>query len=131
MMKKMCTAAVIAILLTFSAEASTSPAYLDESTDAYSNSSTLPQKMIPPFDFRHATVLRKQGCINHVIWFRIKDGRERHDVLFSTKVSSGNPKIIKVGRRISGEYNGGKEYFCIESVLPLVVKPGALVDSIY
>jgi hypothetical protein len=131
MMKKICTTTVLALLLTFCAEASTYAADASNPGDATDYSSTLPQKMIPPFDFRHATVLRKQGCINHVIWFRIKDGRERHDVLFSTKVSSGNPKIIKVGRRISGEYNGGKEYFCIESVLPLVVKPGALLDSIY
>jgi hypothetical protein len=131
MMKKICTTAAFAIIFTFSAEASSVPVYPTETVDSESYSSMVPEKIIPPFDFKRAIVLRKQGCINHVIWFRVKDGRERHDLLFSTKVSSGNPKIIKVGRRISGEYNGGKEYFCIESVLPLVVKPGALVDAIY
>ncbi|MFM2414885.1 MAG: hypothetical protein RI911_578 [Candidatus Parcubacteria bacterium] len=101
-----------------------------ESGDAYYDlDQNPPRKYSPPFDFTNVLVIRKMGCINNVLFFRVKEGRKKIDLLFSPKFSQGNVKKVKPGKRISGS-SDGRTYFCIESVLPLIVHPGHLVESL-
>jgi hypothetical protein len=85
-------------------------------------------RKIPPFAFKNAQIVQKTACINGVTLLRIKRGARIVELIFSPKVSMGDIDSVRIGNKVSGR--AAKEYFCIKQVLPLIMYPGALIESI-
>jgi hypothetical protein len=82
-----------------------------------------------PFIISKARVGKNISCINNVTYFEVRYGGKKIPLLYSYKITSGDQALIRTGAKIDVASKSVK-YFCIKSVLPLIVHHGYMVDII-